>query len=874
MKNNNQKVVRQLSGRSFKKNRMRNIFAIIAIALTALLFTTLFSLGSGVIQITEEQTMRQVGTRAHAGLKNVTWEQYEKITEHPLVKEHSYNILIGGATNKELVKRQTEIRYTEDKDIEFGFVRLKDGKFPTKKNEIVIDTIVMDLFGLPHELGVEVPLTFQFMGETKEEIFTVSGWYEGDPVGMASEVYLSKAYLEQISTGYTEEDFLEGYQKYFVGAGLIQGNIMFSNSNHIEEKTDAIITESGYTIDEINVGINWAYLSQMSQDLDFVSVLIIVVVFFVMMLTGYLIIYNIFQISIIGDIRFYGLLKTIGATKKQIKRLVLRQAFMLSCIGIPIGLLLGYFAGIGVMPIFLGFADEMKYINFELKANPYIFLLGALFSLATVFISCRKPSKIAGSVSPIEATKYTEVSKVKRKAKKSKRGARLYAIALSNLKRSKKKTFVTILSLSLSVIVLVEVVTFSNSFSIDQYLEMMLTGDFTICPISLTNYRSSTELELSEDLYEAANNQQGIESISRMYHSNSRINHTLSAKGNQRFRELYEKGLLSIYEGEGSNLPSIQKTMEDNTPIIETRFAYDELLLDKLEVLDGELDLEKFKSGNYILVVPYVDLGLAYYEPGDKVKLQYHNANSAQKEVYDDNGTLIDFVWVNDTVKEYEVMAVVDIPYSMTLRRYSPNALTTILPVEELVANDIDAACFAASYLVEDDKEAVFQNFLENYTTTIDPNTDFDSKEGLRDDLSGYSKSINVIGGALSFVVAIVGILNFINTMLTSVITRKRELAMMQSIGLTDLQLKRMLVYEGLYYIAFSAVISIVVGTLLSISTIRAFNNIAVSFEYQFTIMPFVAMLPVFFIIGILVPGIAYRKAKKLSIIERLREGE
>jgi len=84
MKNNNYKVIRRLSNRSLKKNKMRNIFILTAIVLTSLLFTTLFSLGSGMIQVTEEQTMRQIGTRAHAGLKNVTREQYEKITDHPL----------------------------------------------------------------------------------------------------------------------------------------------------------------------------------------------------------------------------------------------------------------------------------------------------------------------------------------------------------------------------------------------------------------------------------------------------------------------------------------------------------------------------------------------------------------------------------------------------------------------------------------------------------------------------------------------------------------------------------------------------------------------------------------------------------------------
>lgn len=874
MRNNNQRIIRTLSNRSLKKNKMRNIFVLIAITLTALLFTTLFSLGSGMIQITEEQTMRQIGTRAHAGLKNVTMEQYEKITSHPLVKDHSYNIFIGSAENRELNKRPTEIRYSEVKDFEYGFVELEEGKLPEEEEDIVVDTIVMDLLGLPHEVGAKVPLTFTFLGQTIEATFTVSGWYEGDPVGKASEVYVSRAYLDKISENYTEADFVKAYKTNFIGAGLIQGSIMFRNSNQIEKNITEAIEESGYTADEIEVGINWGYLSQMSQDLDFFSTVIIIVVFFVMMLTGYLIIYNIFQISIIGDIRFYGLLKTIGATKKQIRRLVLRQAFLLSCIGIPIGLLLGYLVGNRMLPLFLGLLEQMNTANFHMRANPYIFLFGALFSLITVYIGCRKPGKIAGSVSPIEAAKYSEVSRVTNKRKKSKRGARLFHMAFSNLRRNRKKTVITVLSLSLSVVLLMEVVTFSKSFSMDQYMETMLTGDFMISSISLNNYDSDCELKLPEDLYEAANNQEGIESSCLMYSTRRTDSHTLSEKGRQRFCEFYEEGILKIYKGMGTNLPKIQNIVKNNSPIEEQRYAFDEALLNKLKVLEGKLDLEKFRSGDYILVVPYPDMEGSYYQPGDKVKLQYHNSASSLERVYDDNGNLVDEVWVKDTVKEYEVMAVVDMPSSMTTRRYTANSLITILPLEEFLENDMDAECFAASYWVEDDKEETFQSFLENYTTSVNPNTDFESKEEIRGELSALGSTINIIGGGLSFIVGIIGIMNFINTMLTSVITRKRELAMLQSIGLTSTQMKRMLIYEGLYYIAFTAVISIIAGSFLSLFAIRALQNIILCFDYQFTLMPFVALLPVFLLVGILVPDIAYQKANKQSIVERLREGE
>ncbi len=876
MRNNNKRIIRKLSRRSLKKNKMRNLFVIAAIVLTSLLFTTLFSMYYGIAQITQEQTMRQVGTRAHAGLKNVTMEQYEKIASHPLVKDHSYNILIGMAENPELIKRQTEIRYTQEKDLSFGFVRLKEGHLPREEKEIVVDTVVLDLLGLPHRLGEEVTLIYTFLGKERQDTFIVSGWYAGDMVSKASQVYLSGAYWDKLSKDYTEQDFIKGYQTYLTGAGLIQGDLVFADSRNIEENMVKAITESGYPAEEIAYGINWAYYSEAVGEADPFSIIIIAVVFFVIMLTGYLIIYNIFQISIIGDIRYYGLLKTIGATKRQIRGLVLRQAVLLSCIGIPIGLLLGFSAANVSVPMLLNAGNpDMNTVDFHLQPNPYIFLFAVGFSLITVWIGCRKPGKIAGSVSPIEAAKYCEVNSVRKAKKRSTRGAKLPRMAWSNLRRDVKKTVFTILSLSLSVILLLQVVTFRESFSMDLYLENVLTGDFMISSVALGNFRSEAGLELPEDFYEAANAQEGVESSARMYTTENRQSHSLTEEGRRRFEGLYEEGLLWVDESEEHpNIPMIRGVIDQKDPIEEVRYAYDEKLLEKLDILEGEMDLEKFGSGRYILVAVYPDMEETYYHPGDKIKLNYHTPDSVQEILRDEEGNYKQYAWKNDSSQEYEVMAVVDIPYSLTTKSYAPNSLTTILPVEELLAKGTDAICFNASYWIEDDKEAAFQSFAESYTTRIDPNTNYESKETLRGEFSGMSQAINLVGGALSFIVGMIGVLNFVNTMLTGVITRKRELAMLQSIGLTDSQMKRMLFYEGLCYIILTAAISVSAGSLFSLTAVRALGNVVAYFDYQFSLLPLAALLPIFLLIGLLVPEISYRQAKKQSIIERLREAE
>lgn len=177
---------------------------------------------------------------------------------------------------------------------------------------------------------------------------------------------------------------------------------------NLEEKIETVIRNAGYDPDtELSYGVNWAYMSSRLEETDPMTVLILICVVAVILVTGYLIIYNIFQISVISDIRFYGLLKTIGTTKRQIRRLVRRQALMLSAVGIPLGLAAGYGIGALVLPFMLSFSDYDG-MEVALQFQPWILLCGAGFSAFTVYLSSRKPGRIAGSVSPIEAVRYTQ----------------------------------------------------------------------------------------------------------------------------------------------------------------------------------------------------------------------------------------------------------------------------------------------------------------------------------------------------------------------------------------------------------------------------------------------------------------------------------
>ena len=125
----------------------------------------------------------------------------------------------------------------------------------------------------------------------------------------------------------------------------------------------------------------------------------IAAVLLLILFTGYLIIYNVFQISVTNDIRFYGLLKTIGTTGRQLRRIIRYQALALSLAGIPVGLLLGWLVGAGLTPAVIG---RLNGVTNVVSVNPVLFAASALFALVTVLLSCRKPGRMAAKVSPVE----------------------------------------------------------------------------------------------------------------------------------------------------------------------------------------------------------------------------------------------------------------------------------------------------------------------------------------------------------------------------------------------------------------------------------------------------------------------------------------
>lgn len=867
----NKEVIRRLSDKSFKVNKTRNLIAVVAIALTSMLFSALFSVGIGTVYTFQRQTARQSGGDAHGVFKELTQEEYEKLKAHPLIKESMPCRLVADyVRNPEFLKRHAEAWYYPEEAYPHCFIDIIEGKAPKAADEILLDETSLELLGLPKEPGQKVTLDLQLHNYDEtitERTFTVSGVIKSDPALDVGFALVSQAYVEK----YAQELEYKGQDDTGSTMGAIRMDVIFSNSLGIQKKLDQVLTESGFSTEPgddnyIACNANWAYVSD-GADADPATVGAVAGALVLILITGYLIIYNIFRISIMKDIRYYGLLKTIGTTGRQIKKIIRRQALKLSAIGIPIGLLAGFFVGKALLPAILNSTGTVAQGETHIPVSPWIFIGAAVFSLITVFISTGHPAKMAAKVSPIEALRFTEGKKEKKKGKRSSGGGKIWRMALSNLGRSKGKTAIIIVSLSLAVVLLNSVFTVTNSFDMDLFLRSFTSSDFLIANAKYFNteyYHGSNEAtideeNLTESFIEACQSINGFKEGGRIYAANGKVGVKKEGVTIPEGYDVNEAGEPGEYYGK--NFIPIPST--ENGDYSSMFYGVEDFIVDEMKVWKGESDVdtirEKLATGDYIIYSTLVDdKGEVYedkvlHQPGDKIILSYTDLNGEYKE------------------KEVTVLSVIKDDYWNLTNRIS-SEFTYYVSADFFKEILSDKYLMSYSFNVEEGKDRDVDAWIASYTESSEPLMDYSSKLQYVEQFSSITGMFLMVGGSLAFVIGFIGLLNFINSILTGIISRQREFAMMQAIGMTRRQLTKLVIVEGLYYALLTIVFSLAAGCIFSLTIVRKLSEGMWFMKYQFLITPMLIVFPVLILLGVLVPYLAFRFGNSGSVVEELQK--
>lgn len=559
---------------------------------------------------------------------------------------------------------------------------------PQKENEIATSTLVLDALGIPHKIGTTVYLTINIDGEHYEKGFTLCGFWEGYTLANAQQVWTSQKYADRIAPA-AKQTYAEA-GRY---AGLYCADINFSHTWDLSGQLNALLADAEITNAPYSVNPSYEFVLS-HEKVDFAFILAMVVLLGIILLAGYLIIYNLFSISITQDIHFFGLLRTIGASGKQLKDIVRKQVFQLTIIGLPIGLLLGYVIGRLLLPLAL---TQVNVVNTGIyRVNPFVLIGAALFALLTVYISSFKPCNYAAKISAVEAVRYSgDSADIKAKIKTSKRTT-TFLMAIQNLKRSKKKAVLVILSLSLSLILLNTTYTAINGFDVDAFIAEHAIADFYVTDFSVWNYgfENKNLSGISENCLSEIKSLPGLENFASVYAKE--IIQPIPDNIVKRFEDMYTDSNSAT----GEYLISSKAT---STLI----YGVDNFLNEKITLTDGEWNANLWASGNYVIVSDFFYQGVMgngqspFYQIGDKV-------------------TLTDKSGVDHT---YNVMGIGEINYTLGAHYASDFGISIVLPEANYrtLYGDTNPLCtiFNIDNRNTENAEIWMNDFCENTETNL-----------------------------------------------------------------------------------------------------------------------------------------------------------
>lgn len=845
LSNNNRAFVRSLSWSCLKTSRNRNFIAVIAIILTTMLFTSLATILEGSEQTSKEQMIRTSGSKFMMSIKYISQEASDTLTQEPAFSKVGKLQYLGGIENQELSKITVDFSWANKTLMDGFFVEMEAGKLPEKENEVLADTVVLEMLGVPAKVGVEIPFRYEVNGTQRHKTMKVAGIYKGEANEMDSTIYVSRAFFDKEMTGISVPS--DGT----AAAGSICLYVSFPSEKDLKGQRSQVLRAAGFDPSAqqgepgfVVANINPAYDNPNATSPGLVAAALFMAL--VIVLAGYLIISNIFRISLLKDLRMYGQLKTIGASPKQLRRLMVKQADFLNLIGIPLGLALGYLLGKGLLPIIMRATvyDDVR----EIEPRLLVFVASAVFSFVTVRISCRKPIKLMSRMSPIQALRYQGNGAGKNKQTKGRESKhRIFQMALSNFTGNKGKSFFVVLSLSLSIVILNSVLNFAGCFDQETYVRGQSGADFVVSHLNFGPRSESDQNVVPQAFLAEASKRTDVEKEGAVYCYQAPDDVTES--------------VMSESDGAYDGISTAKLQTVNGNPYALRRemgkmlFAFDQEVWKRCKVIRGQLDMEKLKTGKYIVEVSeFINNGQDYdeslfsLEPGDKVSAVIGGVNL-----------------------KYEVLANVVVQPMLLFSSSMGEGAYLALPSEEYLKRFPGRLPI---HYVMDAKGNSFDDingFLKKYEGKAQANIKYTSTEKIIEDFKDFKGIYASTGMILAVIFGIIGLLNLLNVILASAVARQREFAIMQSIGMTRKQLRRLFVTEGILYSAVAGVLSVILASILSLTVVRQLCGIDWFCVYHFSLLPAIVLIPIYLGVSAAMAFIIDRFWNQGSVVERLR---
>ncbi|MCG4570795.1 ABC transporter permease [Clostridium cochlearium] len=705
-------------------------------------------------------------------------------------------------------------------------INIKEGRLPQKENEIAVEYWVPDYLSGKPKIGDKIKLDVgerivkensskDEEGETKET-FNKTGEREYTIVGVtAPKLSWPGVYITQGIT-FLDENKLASDKKYNVYVKLNSVKDVYKNCENIaknlgmeKEKTSKGIY--GYNI-EYNEQLLRLYAKSLDKSINEGLTALVAFIVGLIIISTIAVIYNIFNISVLERVSQFGILRCTGAAPNQIKKLVLKEALILSFIGIPLGLASGVLA----MKIVIGVVKVLLKDEINVVISPIVFIISAIIGLITIYLSAIGPARKASKVSPLEAVRNTG--------------------SLKKEKFKKRKRFRTI----------------NKVFGIE--------GEIAYKNLNMKDFmlwkRGGSNTGISLSIYNEITNFKDVEKVYKVMYDGRPI---LIPR---------EKVNTKLFELR----PNFKERIKDEQLVLSSNgiISYGDNILPELKkyLREGTVDKEKLNNENGVILIKTNSLyneetkkssvfDIADYKVGDEIKII---DKKKLKDIDESN------------IKRVKVIGILDKGILDNEYNYSP--AMTLITSEEVYKNITGNNDIRRMFIQL--KEGSNKDNLSEYLKVLnkkDPGYQyFDFQEESKRNRD-KAIAINIFLYGFVSVITLIGCLNIINTISTNLILRKRELAMIRAVGMDRSKMSKMICIEGIYYGVIASIYGGIIGTVLSYELFKIMQNLR-DFQWAFPIKEILTAVIGAIIISLISTYIPLRKINKENVIENIRGKE
>ena len=786
--NDTSAITKKLAKKSLQSEKRRNLMVVIAVALAAFLICF-----TGIVATSLTQMQRnQVVDTYEAVWLGVEENDIETLKGLPEFERVGGYYMLGEELSEQGYHASYVYNDAEMMEIGRDQMKLLEGNLPQKANEVVVSEYFLSTYGNNAKIGDSVTLdTESFHGD-----YVVTGIMDSvnEKEANTCAIILSKAALTEWK-GFDPA----GYRAY----------VHFKNSDQLgEELITSYCREIAEEYQLPNPSMNNKYFAYASKSFDFLPIVGVIVI---VLIGGYIVIQSIFRISINDKIRSYGQLRTIGATPKQIKRIVKREGRKLGSIGILVGTVLGVCCG------FLLFSKGFNAVSYAVMVS-----LTLISGWIMVSISIRKPVKIAAGISPIEAVRFTPVQKDIRSRKKNIK-LNPVSMGIANFKRDRKKTISIVASLSIGGILLMVVSSIVLVRSPEQIARLYFPD---------SDYKIYLQ-DLSEEML---------------------------VKGNPLNEELKQEvlsvdGVTDIIVARQSLHTSIKTDANQNSGICDT------LTDQNYAMVEAALTEGTMPTDSHSIVIH--DQIVAYFEDmGVGSTVEFSSIDGKQSIPVTISG----------------VFSTSKMPVIFGHGRAHTDGSVFFAPKDlfyelypEITTFDYSWSIVSNPKKAETVKAELKNIVAEHSNLALDEIDTAIAAEKSQNSAAFGSMQV------LSWLVFLFGVINLINTTLSNQMSRKQENSVLRSIGLTQKQLCKMNICEGLCYAFFATLAILIVGFPISIVasreiSIATFGGNVV--PYKFPVLEMGLFILVLFGMELILSVWTIRRQKKQSLIEQMRAME